>query len=68
MKKSRLLPFVVAAVLGSAAGCSLRNDPHYNRYAPQHDQLRLTHRADQAMNAAEHGLDNARQRIENIID
>ena len=51
-----------------AAGCSLRDDPGYNRFAPRDDQPHVTQRADHVMDAAGHALDNAQHRVENIID
>jgi hypothetical protein len=51
-----------------AAGCSLRDDPSYNRFAPRDDQPHVTQRADHVMNAGQRALDNARQHAENIID
>lgn len=57
----------VAALL-VGAGCSLRNDPHGNPFTPRRDQLHLTQRTDTGVTAAERGLDNAAQRIDNVID
>lgn len=56
----------LAALLMS--GCSLSADPHYNRFAPRTDKPVLTERADDVMNAANRGVDNAAQRLDNIID
>ena len=56
------------ATLLASAGCSLCNDPHYNRFAPESDRLHLRHRADAAVTSAERHLDNGRQRLDNIIE
>lgn len=68
-------PSLLSSRLGLAAlaallipGCSLRDDPHYNRFAPRTDKPVLTQRADDVMNAANRGVDNAAQRLDNIID
>ena len=52
----------------AATGCSLRNDPHYNRFAPARDRPHLARRADSGVTAAERSLDNGGQRLDNIID
>lgn len=57
----------VVAVL-PLAGCSLRDDPHHNRFAPARDQPRVLQRAEGLVTSAEQALDNAEQRIDNIID
>ena len=59
---------LAAAALLAAAGCSLRNDPHYNPHAPHNGAPTVMQRADRLANTAEQTLDNARQRLENIID
>jgi hypothetical protein len=59
---------LLLAVLLTVAGCSLRNDPHYNRFAPTADRPAVLKRADGLVTSAEHALDNAEQRVENIID
>jgi len=58
--------WAVAVLL--TAGCSLRDDPHHNRFAPARDQPRVLQRADGLVTSAEQALDNAEQRIDNIID
>ena len=57
-----------AALLATAAGCSLRDDPHYNRFSPHGGNPTAMQHADRLMQAAETGLDNAERRVENIID
>jgi hypothetical protein len=66
--KTAVRASLLLAALLTLAGCSLRNDPHYNRFAPAGDQPALLKRADGLVTSAEHALDNAEQRVENIID
>jgi hypothetical protein len=63
-----VLWFGGAALLAAAAGCSLRDDPHYNRFSPHGGRRTVMQHAERAMQAAETGLDNAQRRVENIID
>ena len=57
-----------AALLAAVAGCSLRDDPHYNRFSPTGGDPTVMQHAERLMQAAETGLDNAERRVENIID
>jgi len=66
-RRTRVLWLWAVAVL-PLAGCSLRDSPHDNRFAPARDRPRVLQRADGLVTSAEHALDNAEQRIDNIID
>ena len=72
MPVSRALKVVLwlapAALLIVLAGCSLRDEPRYNRFSPNDGNPTVMQRAEQHMQAAEVGLDNAERRVENIID
>ena len=67
-RRGKLACLVAAALLAVLAGCSLRNDPGYNRFSPARDNPRLMRRADGVMQAAGRGVDNAERRAENIIN
>jgi hypothetical protein len=59
---------LLAAILLATTGCSLRNDPHYNRFCPTGGRPGATQRTDKLVTSAEHALDNGRQRLDNFID
>jgi hypothetical protein len=58
----------VGTLLFVLAGCSLRDDPSYNRYAPNNGDPTLLQRAERLVDSAEDALDNGQQRLENVLN
>lgn len=47
------------------SGCSTRNDPGYNRYAPR---TGLVEHVEHAIHRVDQALDNGTERVDNVID
>jgi hypothetical protein len=58
--------WLLAAVL-AGGGCSVRNDPGYNRYAPADGDATIMERLEHAMDRATEAVDNADRRMENAV-
>lgn len=59
---------LIMGLLLLLTGCSVRNDPHYNPFAPHNGRPTVLQRADKLVRDAERGLDNAEQRFNNLVD
>lgn len=64
----RWAPWALTAALFLLSGCSLRDDPRYNRFSPTGGKPTVLKQADRLVGAAEQALDNAERRFENIVD
>ena len=68
-RKSRCIQVLtLLAVLALPVGCSTRNDPRYNRYCPNDGDPTLMRQAESCVDTADAALDNAAERVENVVD
>lgn len=57
----------LAALLLALTGCGVRNNLHYNPYAPPLDRPPLLEQGEKLIGAGETALDNLDRRIENAV-
>ncbi len=65
--RCRPLELALILLVSTIAGCSLRDDHRYNRYAPTDGDPTVLQRTDALMQAAQDALDNVDRRIENVV-
>ncbi len=63
----RYTAFLLAAIALTLTACSLRDNPHYNPYAPTDRAPTLLQRTDQAAELPCEALDNLDRLIENVV-
>jgi hypothetical protein len=58
----------LALAVAAAAGCSTRDDPHYNVYAPNQGRPSLMQSADRLNSRLDEGLSDLDTRLDRLLD
>ncbi|HMQ16461.1 MAG TPA: hypothetical protein PKC49_10840 [Phycisphaerae bacterium] len=64
----RLRACLAIALAAAATGCSTRDDPHYNVYAPNQGRPSLMQSADRLNSRLDQGLSDLDTRLDRLLD